>query len=84
MKFYFYILHSQKLNKYYIGSTQNLEERLRKHNSNHKGFTGGIGDWKIVYFETYSSKDLAYARERQVKKWKSKIAIEKLIQNPKK
>ncbi|RLD36252.1 MAG: hypothetical protein DRI74_09440 [Bacteroidetes bacterium] len=44
MKFYFYILHSQKLNKYYIGSTQNLEERLRKHNSNHKGFTGGIGD----------------------------------------
>ena len=84
MEFYFYILYSQKLNKYYIGSTQNLEERLRKHNSNHKGFTGGIGDWKIVYFETFISKSLAYARERQVKKWKSRTAIEKLIQNPKK
>jgi putative endonuclease len=84
MEYYFYILHSTKRNKYYIGSTQNLEERLRKHNSNHKGFTGGVGDWEIVYFETYDSKNLAYARERQVKKWKSKIAIEKLIKDSKK
>ncbi len=83
MKYYFYILYSQKLDKYYIGSTQNLESRLRKHNSNHKGFTGKIGDWEIVYFETFDAKSLAYARERQVKNWKSRAAILKLIENSK-
>ncbi len=79
MKFYFYILHSEKLGKYYIGSTQNLEDRLRKHNTNHKGFTGKLGDWKIVYHETFDSKTEAYKRELQIKSWKSRVAIEKLI-----
>ncbi len=83
MKYFFYILYSQKLDKYYIGSTQDLDDRLRKHNSNHKGFTGKIGDWEIVYFEIFDSKSLAYARERQVKKWKSRIAVQKLIENSK-
>jgi predicted GIY-YIG superfamily endonuclease len=29
--FFVYILYSEKLNKYYIGQTPDLEERLRKH-----------------------------------------------------
>ena len=29
-------------------SGDELQERIRKHNSNHKGFTGGTGDWIIV------------------------------------
>jgi len=31
MQYYVYILYSEKLNKYYIGSTGNPEDRLRKH-----------------------------------------------------
>jgi len=79
--FYTYILFSVSLNKYYIGHTgDDLVERLRKHNSDHKGFTGGIGDWKIKYFETFAVKDEAYKREREIKKWKSRKLIEKLIE----
>jgi putative endonuclease len=38
--FYFYILHSTQLDKFYIGhTTENLQERLRKHLSTHSGFT---------------------------------------------
>jgi len=77
--FYFYILYSEKLDKFYIGYTSDLQDRLRKHNSNHKGFTGKVEDWDIVYSEEYTSKELAYARERQVKKWKSKVRIKELI-----
>ena len=76
----FYILYSIILDKYYVGFTgDDLVERLRKHNSNHKGFTGGIGDWHVKYFETYSTKVEAQRRESQVKKWKSRKMIEKLI-----
>jgi predicted GIY-YIG superfamily endonuclease len=46
MGFHFYILRSETLQKYYLGHTgDTLEERLRKHNSNHKGFTGRADDW---------------------------------------
>ena len=39
-----YILYSLVTNKYYVRFTgDELQERIRKHNSNHKGFTGGKG-----------------------------------------
>jgi len=80
MEAIFYILYSTSINKYYIGhTTETLEERIRKHNSNHRGFTGQNSDWQHVYFEVYSTKKDAYERERQVKKWKSRKLIEKLI-----
>ena len=79
---YTYILHSESLDKFYIGHTcENLNERLRKHLSNHKGFTSKIKDWKIVYFETLENKSLAYKRELEIKSWKSKTKIKKLIDN---
>jgi len=79
MENYFYILFSEKLDKYYIGHTSDLPERLGRHHSNHKGFTGKANDWIVVYTETYSTKELAYARERQVKNWKSKVRLQELI-----
>jgi putative endonuclease len=80
MKFTAYILFSSTLNKYYIGSTDDaLNKRIRKHNTNHKGFTGGIGDWKLKYSETFSTKTESLKREKQIKNWKSRAMIEKLI-----
>ena len=81
--FYFYIIFSQFLDNYYIGHTSNLAERLRKHNSDHKGYTGKTNDWEFVYVETFSSKTEAYQRERQIKAWKNRNRIECLIaKNP--
>jgi putative endonuclease len=76
----FYILFSNLLDKYYIGHTgDEIQIRLAKHNTNHKGFTGKKCDWKIVYKESFDTKEEAYKRERTVKKWKSRKLIEKLI-----
>ena len=55
--FFCYILYSKILDQYYIGHTgEDLEERLRKHLSNHKGFTAKVKDWTIVYYETFEEK----------------------------
>jgi len=79
MPFHVYILFSQVKGKYYIGHTaDDLQERLRKHNSNHKGFTGKVHDWRIVYREPFNTKQAAYKREREIKSWKSRSRIEKL------
>ncbi|RTL60734.1 MAG: GIY-YIG nuclease family protein [Sphingobacteriales bacterium] len=80
MAYHVYILFSQSKNKYYIGYTgDSLVERLRKHHSNHKGFTGGTSDWQIVYTEKYSTKQEAYKREREIKSWKSRKRVEALV-----
>jgi len=74
MTYYFYILFSKKLNRYYLGHTAELIERLRKH----KGYTAKADDWKLVYSEEYFNKSEAYARERQLKNWKNRDRIEQL------
>ncbi|WP_111672377.1 GIY-YIG nuclease family protein [Algoriphagus litoralis] len=76
----FYILFSKSKEKYYMGHTcEQINQRIRKHNSNHKGFTGSEADWKLVFIENFPDKSSAYARERAVKSWKSRKKIEELI-----
>ena len=65
-----YILYSVEKDLYYVGSTcDTLSERIRKHNSNHKGFTGRANDWQLKYAESYPDKSAAYRRELEVKGW---------------
>ena len=79
MPYFTYILYSESLDRYYVGSSQDLQERLRRHRSNHKGYTGKADDWAIAYFETFDEKADATARERTIKRWKSRKMIEQLI-----
>jgi putative endonuclease len=76
-----YILFSQKLDKYYIGSTGDLSGRLHRHNSAHKGFTGTGQPWKLVYSEPFSEKSLAFKREMELKSWKNRKKLEELIKS---
>ena len=77
-----YILYSLSLDKFYIGHTcEDINDRLRKHISNHKGFTAKTKDWEIVYSEEFDNKSRAYERERTIKSWKSKKKIKQLIKS---
>ncbi|WP_255897895.1 GIY-YIG nuclease family protein, partial [Paradesertivirga mongoliensis] len=42
LMFAVYIQYSQSLDKYYVGCTSDVSERLKKHNTNHSGFTGKL------------------------------------------
>jgi len=79
MGYVVYILFSENKNRYYIGYTSNLEERIIRHNQKSKGFTGNTNDWKVVYNEEYESKEIAQQRELQIKSWKSRVKIIELI-----
>ena len=81
MPFIVYIIYSSLKNKFYIGFTSNLEERIIRHNQKSKGFTGNASDLKIVYTESYTTKSEAISREKQIKSWKSRIKIQELISN---
>ena len=77
--YFTYILYSALKDKFYVGSCEDVNERLRKHNTNHAGFTGKTGDWVVKWAEEHASKTDALKREKQIKAWKSRKMIEKLI-----
>ncbi|QAA81749.1 GIY-YIG nuclease family protein [Aequorivita sp. H23M31] len=77
--YYLYILYSEHLDRYYIGSTEDISVRLKEHLWNHEGFTARAKDWEIRYSENFLTRSEALAREQQIKKWKSRKLIEKLI-----
>ena len=81
MSYIVYILYSSTKDKFYIGYTSNLKERITRHNQKSKGFTGNTNDWILVYQELFDDKSDAIFRERQIKNWKSKIKIKELIKN---
>jgi putative endonuclease len=75
-----YILFSHSSNRYYVGfSGDDIHQRIRRHNTHHKGFTGKANDWTLVYSETFNQKQEAMNREKEIKCWKSRKMIEKLI-----
>jgi len=78
MQYFVYILYSEKLDRYYIGSTGNPEDRLRKHNRSKMDLLQRE-TWKLVYKEIYATKTNALLREKQLKNWKNRERIESLI-----
>jgi putative endonuclease len=76
-----YILNSPTKDKYYVGYTANLKDRIIRHNQKSKGFTGSTNDWILVYQENFDSQSEAIQREKQIKSWKSKSKIQALIEN---
>jgi putative endonuclease len=79
--YFVYILYSATLDLFYIGSSENPQERLKKHLASHRGFTSKAKDWTIVYREAFDTKSEALVREQQLKRWKNRNRIKKLIEN---
>jgi putative endonuclease len=81
MSYFVYILQSQKDQKYYIGSTSNVENRLAFHNSGRQRSTRTRVPFKLVYSESFTTKTEALRWERQIKAFKGGEAFRKLIGN---
>ena len=77
--FYTYIIYSEIADKYYVGQTSNVLERIKKHQNKNKGFTNQAKDWKIFYQKPFDSRSQAMAHEKEIKSWKSRKMIIKLI-----
>ena len=86
MKYYVYLIisyHKKKLITY-VGYTNNIQNRLKLHNTS-KGakFTKGRS-WKIIYKKKYNSKKEAMINEYKLKKNKIKRNVLKNIYKLKK
>ena len=82
MNSYVYILKCAD-GQYYTGSTVNLEERIRQHESGEgANFTRKRLPVKLVYYEVFDGIEFAFNREKQLQGWGRKKK-EALIQSAK-
>jgi putative endonuclease len=81
MQSHVYILFSLKLNKYYVGSTADLQRRLVEHNRGKEKFTKTGVPWLLVYSEAFGQITAARKRELEIKKKKSRKYIESIIRS---
>jgi putative endonuclease len=77
MYFYVYILASSRNGTLYVGMTDDLVKRIWMHREEVlPGFTKDYGVKSLVWYEQHESRESAFTRERQIKKWNRSWKLE--------
>jgi putative endonuclease len=80
---YVYILQSEKVEKYYVGQTPDLELRLKFHNElSESSFTPRYRPWKLLLAIPVNNGSEAVFVEGYIKGRKSKHYIRRLMEDP--
>ena len=79
MIFFVYIIYSAFLDKFYVGYTSDLKKRLLEHNTGISDFTSKTSDWEMKYTESFTDRQLAMKREKEIKKKKSRRYLQWII-----
>ena len=79
-----YVLYSNKLDRFYIGSCKEFQFRFEQHLSKvyTGGFTSRADDWQLFLLMEDLSYSRARAIERHIKKMKSREYIQNLMRYP--
>jgi putative endonuclease len=76
---YIYVLWSSKLNKRYVGSTEEVGKRFDEHNRGCNKFTKGGIPWLVIYQEKFSTKTEALKREKFLKSGQGRAWLDKQL-----
>ena len=76
--YFTYVLRSCEDNTRYVGSTENKEKRLLKHNSGRVRYTKGRRPWILIYFEEFNSRSDARKRELFLKSGQGRKYLDQL------
>jgi len=79
--YYVYLLHSKQHNKFYIGYSSNLKDRVVSHNAGKNNATRPFIPYKLIYYEAFRDKKDAKAREVYLKSGWGWRSIRKIIKN---
>jgi putative endonuclease len=75
MKYYVYVLYSEKTNTFYKGQTNDISDRVRRHNSGTNRSTKPGIPWILIWFAEKRTRSQALNLERKLKN----MSREKLI-----
>ena len=81
MRFYIYILHSEKDKNFYVGFTNNLNRRIQDHTEGNVSSTKNRRPLKLVYWEGCLNQQDATNREKYLKSSWGKRYIKNRLKN---
>ena len=76
--FYVYILRSKKTGRRYIGSCEDLKDRLRRHNAGESKATKHGAPWILIHAEEFAARSAAMRRERFFKTGRGRDELDRL------
>jgi putative endonuclease len=79
MSYFVYILYSAKCNRYYIGYSSDVQERLARHNAGFVTATRNCRPYVLKATKLFATELEARREEIRLKKMKSRIYLEQLI-----
>lgn len=82
MNHFCYIIYSHRLDKFYVGETENFANRLEMHNKGFSRFTSKASDWTLHILIPCNDKSAATKLERHIKSMKSRKYLEDLVLYP--
>ena len=68
MSYFVYILKSKITGKYYCGQTNDIEDRLYRHNSGQNKYTKHGVPWELIYSFRFETRSEAVRLESKIKK----------------
>ncbi len=77
--FYVYVLRSKKDMNFYVGFTENLKERFKKHQNGEVQSTAPRVPFKLIFYEAYQNKYDALRREKYLKTTKGKTTLRSML-----
>ena len=77
--FYVYILESIQSKRYYIGQTENLEERIERHNKGRNLSTKAYLPWELKWWKEYETRAEAMKIEKKIKGIKKRESIKSFV-----
>src|SRR5438067_1097623 len=76
-----YIIYSNRINRYYVGYSADIQKRLAEHNTSISDFTAKTNDWQLKYTEIFSIRQPVINIKSEINNKKSRKYIEWLIAN---
>jgi putative endonuclease len=76
--FYVYVLRSAKTGRLYVGSCQDVDDRVRRHNAGHSKATRHGIPWTLLHSESFSTRAEATRKERYYKTGRGRDELDRL------
>ena len=72
-----YVLKSEAHDRFYVGMSKDVANRLKEHNSGKTKSTKGYRPWKLFHREEYPNREEARNREKFLKSGRGRAYIRK-------
>ncbi len=77
--FFVYVLLSERDGKFYIGQTNDLSDRMKRHNAGRVPATRYRIPFRLVHSEVFASRSVAVTRERYLKSLKGSKKFHEIV-----